>query len=54
MTDIVFLSVALAFFGLCALYVRACDAIVRSNDASGPADEGEARPAGDGEPAARS
>lgn len=53
MADVVFVSVALAFFGLCALYVRACDAIVRSNDAPGPADEGEARHAGDGERAAR-
>jgi len=32
MADIVFVALTLAFFGLCALYVRACEAIVRSTD----------------------
>lgn len=30
MPDIAFIAVALAFFGLCALYVRGLDRIVRS------------------------
>lgn len=32
MPDVIFIAVTLAFFALCALYVRACDAIVRSTD----------------------
>jgi hypothetical protein len=30
MADIVFVAVGLAFFGLCVLYVQACDRLVRS------------------------
>jgi hypothetical protein len=32
MADIVFVVIALAFFGLCVLYVRACDRLVRSTE----------------------
>jgi hypothetical protein len=40
MADIVFVAVALAFFGLCALYVVACDRIIGRDAASSPtADE---------------
>ena len=35
MADIVFLVVTLAFFGLCALYVRGLDRLVRSADQPG-------------------
>jgi hypothetical protein len=42
MADIVFVAVALAFFGLCALYVVACDRIIGRDTTSGPvADEVE-------------
>jgi hypothetical protein len=30
--DIVFIAVALAFFALCALYIRWCDAIIGGDD----------------------
>lgn len=32
MADVAFISIALAFFAICALYVRACDRIVRAGD----------------------
>jgi hypothetical protein len=32
MADIVFVVVALAFFGLCVLYVRACDRLVHGTE----------------------
>jgi hypothetical protein len=32
MADIVFVLVALGFFGLCVLYVQACDRLVRSTE----------------------
>jgi hypothetical protein len=40
MADIIFVAVALAFFGLCVLYVRACDRLVRGAE-DGPAPVGE-------------
>jgi hypothetical protein len=42
MADIVFVALALAFFGLCVLYVVACDRIIGRDTAYSPApDEGE-------------
>jgi hypothetical protein len=32
MADIVFVAVALAFFGLCVIYVQACDRLVRGTE----------------------
>jgi hypothetical protein len=32
MADIVFVAVVVAFFGLCVLYVRACDRLIGSTD----------------------
>lgn len=32
MTDVVFIAVALGFFGLCAAYVRGLDRLVRSGE----------------------
>jgi hypothetical protein len=37
MADIVFVALALAFFGLCVLYVVACDRIIGRGAASSPA-----------------
>jgi hypothetical protein len=37
MADIIFVLVALAFFGLCAAYVRACDRLVGTGDESSEA-----------------
>ena len=34
MGDIVFVLVSIAFFALCALYVRGCELIVRSSEES--------------------
>ena len=36
MADIVFVAVTLVFFGLCALYVRGLDRLVRSTSADSP------------------
>ena len=36
MADIVFIAVTLAFFGLCALYVRGLDRLVRAGSADSP------------------
>lgn len=35
MADIVFVVVALAFFGLCVIYVQACDRLVRGTEEDG-------------------
>lgn len=32
MADIIFVLVGLGFFGLCVLYVRACDRLVRGSE----------------------
>lgn len=32
MADLIFVLVATAFFGLCVLYVRACDRLVRRDE----------------------
>lgn len=32
MADIIFVLIAVAFFGLCVLYVRACDRLVRKSE----------------------
>jgi len=32
MADLIFVLIALAFFGLCVAYVRACDRLVRGDD----------------------
>jgi hypothetical protein len=32
MADFIFVLVAVAFFGLCVLYVRACDRLVRGGE----------------------
>lgn len=32
MADIVFVAVALAFFGLCVLYVRGCERLVKGSE----------------------
>jgi hypothetical protein len=32
MADIIFIAVALAFFSLCALYVRWCDSIIGADE----------------------
>jgi hypothetical protein len=43
MADINFVLVALAFFGLCVVYIRACDRLVRGSEgAPAPAGEPEA------------
>jgi hypothetical protein len=34
MPDVVFIAVILAFFGLCALYIRACDRILQGTEES--------------------
>ncbi len=46
MADIVFIGIALAFFALCALYVRWCDHIIgpdvfATSDSSGLADDAD-------------
>jgi hypothetical protein len=50
MADIIFVAVAVAFFGLCVLYVRACDRLVRGT-AEGP-EAGADTDAGDTGPGA--
>ena len=37
MADIVFLAVAVGFFGLCVLYIRGCDRIIRGAEESADA-----------------
>lgn len=37
MADIVFVLVALAFFGVCVVYIRACDRLVRGSEGGSPA-----------------
>jgi hypothetical protein len=37
MADVVFVAVIIAFFALCAGFVRGCDRIVRSDDDALPA-----------------
>jgi hypothetical protein len=39
MADIVFVAIALAFFALCASYVRWCDRIIEHGGPGGVADE---------------
>jgi hypothetical protein len=39
MADVVFIAVALAFFALCALYVRGLDRIVRAAEEADPTEE---------------
>jgi hypothetical protein len=46
MADVVFVLVALGFLALCLLYVRGCEAIVRSGEASESAAEAAGRVAG--------
>jgi hypothetical protein len=42
MADIIFVLVAVAFFGLCALYVRACDRLVRGSEEAPDTERGAA------------
>lgn len=44
MADVVFLTITIAFFALCALYVRACDGIVRSGHSGRIVGVDESRP----------
>lgn len=39
MADLVLVLVVLGFFGLCLLYVRGCDRIIRSDETSDPTAE---------------
>jgi hypothetical protein len=32
MADVIFLLIVVAFFGLCALYIRGCERIIRGAD----------------------
>lgn len=36
MADLVLVLIVLAFFGLCVLYVRGCERIIRSDDIGEP------------------
>lgn len=39
MADFVFVAIVLGFFGLCALYIRGCDRLLRgSQEAADPTD----------------
>jgi hypothetical protein len=42
MADIIFVLVAVAFFGLCVLYVRACDRLVGGSEAAPDTERGVA------------
>ena len=44
MADIIFVLVAVAFFGLCVLYVRACDRLVGGGEAPPDTERGVAEP----------
>ena len=39
MADIVFVLITGAFLGLCVVYIRACDRMVRADEAAEPAPE---------------
>ena len=49
MADVVFVAIALAFFAICALYVRWCDIIIGPDEVSSTrsADEPDGLPAFD-------
>ena len=40
MADIVFVLVSVAFFGLCVLYIRGCERILRSNEETADTPDG--------------
>lgn len=39
MADVLLVLIVLAFFGLCVLYVRGCERIIRSDDIGKPTTE---------------
>ena len=43
MADLVLVLIVLAFFGLCVLYVRGCERIIRSDDIGEPTAEPTAK-----------